>query len=107
MSAQIKLTRNDTLPKFGGEVDFDLTGYIVTLHIKFPAVLTKTATILTTSESSSTFEFVFETGDLSAVVGTYDFEIQFDDGADPAGIITYYEDENEDQLKLKLRDEIA
>lgn len=105
MAAQIELVRNDTLPNFGGTVDFDLSGYIVTLHIDFATPLIKTATILTTGASESTFEFEFETGDLSAVIGTYGFEIQFDD--DLGGIITYKEDDAGKILKVKLKEEIA
>ena len=106
MAAQIKMTRNDTRPNFSGGVDFDLTGYIVTLHIAFNPVLVKVATILTTSVTESTYEFVFVTGDIVAPAGVdYDFEIQFNDGAD--GIDTYAEDENEKTLKIRLRDEIA
>ena len=105
MAAQIKMTRNDTRPNFTGTVDFDLTGYTITLHLKFSTVLIKTGTILTTSETKSTYTFVFVTGDLDVAAGTYDFEVQFDDGSD--GIITYSEDDDEGKLKLKIREEIA
>ncbi len=102
---QVELVRNDTLPNFGGTVDFDLTGYTVTLHIKFPTVLVKTGTVSDCTSTSSSYDFIFGLTDLSQVVGTYEFEIQFDDGSD--GIITYKKDENGKTLKLKLKDEIA
>ena len=105
MAAQIELVRNDTLPNFGGTVDFDLTGYTVTLHIDFPSILVKTAVISDTSPTSSKYDFTFETGDLTSPKGTYDFELQFYDGGN--GIITYKEDEKGAKLKLKLKDEIA
>lgn len=105
MAAQIELVRNDTLPNFGGTVDFDLTGYTVTLHIGFPTVLVKTGTVSSCTSTSSNYAFTFGATDLSAVVGTYAFEIQFDDGAD--GIITHKEDSDGKALKLKLVDEIA
>ena len=104
-SAQIELVRNDTLPVFGGTVDFDLTGYTVTVHFQFPIVLEKNATILTAAASASTFEVVFIVGDLDVAVGTYSFEVQFDDGS--AGIITYQEDDDGKTLKVKIKEEIA
>ena len=105
MSAQIELVRNDTLPNFGGTVDFDLTGYTVELHINFPTVLTKTGTVSDCTSSLSNYNFTFLTNDLSAAVGTYEFEIQFDDNS--GGIKTYKKDSNGDKLKVKLVDEIA
>ena len=105
MSAQVELVQNDTLPNFGGTVDFDLTGYTVELHIGFPTPLVKTGTIFNCTPTSSEYAFTFVTGDLDAPVGTYTFEIQFDNNS--GGIITYKEDDNEKQLKLKLREEIA
>lgn len=105
MAAQIELVRNDTLPNFGGTVDFDLTGYTVTLHINFPTVLVKTGVVSGCTAESSNYDFTFISTDLTAVVGTYAFEIQFDNGA--GGIITYKDDSNGKALKLKLVDEIA
>jgi len=105
MAAQIELVRNDTLPNFGGTVDYDLTGYTVTLHIDFPTVITKTAVISDTSSTSSAYDFTFNATDLSADAGTYAFEIQFDNGS--GGIVTYKEDSNGKALTLKLKDEIA
>ena len=105
MAAQIELVRNDTLPNFGGTVDFDLTGYTVTLHIGFPTVLVKTGAVSSCTAASSKYDFTFGATDLSAVVGTYAFEIQFDDGA--GGVKTYKEDSDGKTLKIKLVDEIA
>ena len=105
MAAQIELVRNDTLPNFTGTVDFDLTGYTVTLHVDFPTTLVKTGVVSSCTATSSNYAFTFAVTDLSAVVGTYEFEIQFDDGSD--GILTYKEDSNGKTLKLKLVDEIA
>ncbi len=103
--AQIELVRNDTLPNFGGTVDFDLTGYVVTLHLKFPTVLVKVGVTSNETATSSDYDFTFVTGDLDVVIGTYDFEIQFDN--DSGGIITYKEDERGKQLKVKIKEEIA
>jgi len=105
MAHQIELVRNDTLPKIGGSVEYDLSGYTVTLHINFPTVLVKTATILTTSLTESTFEFEFIVGDLDAAVNVYKFELSFDNGS--GGIVTYQEDTTNAKLKLKLKEEIA
>jgi len=99
--AQIELVRNDTLPNFGGTVDFDLTGYTVELHIDFPTALIKTADPSTGND----YNFTFDTDDLSAPVGTYAFEIQFTNVAGQD--ITYKKDNNGKKLKLKLVDEIA
>ena len=106
MAAQIEMVRNDTRPNFSGAVDFDLTGYTVTLHIGFNPVLIKTGTILTAGATESTYEFEFVTGDLVDDAGVdYLFEIQFDDNA--GGIITYKKDKLEKLLKLRLLEEIA
>ena len=105
MATQITLVRNDTLPNFGGTVDFDLTGYTVTLHIGFPTALVLIGTVSDCTAETSNYEFTFAPTDLSAIVGIYFFEIQFDDGA--SGIITYKEDSDGKALKLKLVDEIA
>ena len=106
MAAQIiELVRNDTLPNFSGTVDYDLTGYTVTLHIGFPTTLIKTAAISNCTSTSSDYAFTFVDGDLSAEIGPYDFELQFDDGS--GGIITYKKDSNGELLKLKLLSEIA
>ncbi|MCK5679954.1 hypothetical protein KAI46_03990 [bacterium] len=105
MIAQIELVRNDTLPNFGGTVDFDLTGYTVTLHIGFPTVLIKTGTVSSCTSTSSNYDFTFAPTDLSAVAGIYDIEIQFDDGA--GGVITYKKDSRDKLLKLNLLDEIV
>jgi len=101
----IELVQNDTRPKITGSVGFDLSGYTVTLHIAFSTVLIKTATILTTGSTESTFEVVFVAGDLDVVVGKYAWELQFDDGSD--GIVTYKKDADGDSLKLKILEEIA
>jgi hypothetical protein len=105
MAAQIEMVKKDTRPNFTGTVDFNLSGYTVTLHINFPTVLIKTGAILTTSEDESTYAFDFIPGDLDVALGTYDFEVSFDDGDD--GIITYSKDSGGKQLKLKIRKEIA
>lgn len=105
MSAQIELVRNDTLPNFGGSVDFDLTGYVVQLHIDFAVPLIKTGVVSNCTASSSDYDFTFVTGDLDETPGTYQFELQFDNGN--GGIITYKEDGSGNKLKVKLKDEIA
>jgi len=104
-AAQIEMVKNDTLPNFGGTVDFDLTGYTVTLHIGFTPVLIKTGVVSDASSSSSKYDFTFVEGDLDVDSGTYSFEIQFDNGSD--GIVTYQEDSDGETLKVKIKDEIA
>lgn len=105
MSAQIELVQNDTLPEFGGTVDFDLTDYTVELHIDFATPLVKTGTVSNCTSTSSDYNFSFDPGDLDVKAGTYKFEIQFDNGSD--GIITYQEDSDGKQLKVKIKEEIA
>lgn len=101
----IELVQNDTRPDFIGRVEFDLSGYEVEMHIAFQPVLIKAATILTTDPSESTFKIEFATGDLDVPVGTYKWELQFDDGDN--GITTYKKDSNGEILKFKILEEIA
>jgi hypothetical protein len=68
-------------------------------------VLVITGTVFNCTAASSEYGFDFGPTDLSAAPGTYEFEIQFDDGA--GGVITYSEDGDGNKLKFKLREEIA
>lgn len=62
-----EFTVGDLLPAIGGQYPYDLTGHVITLHIRRPqphAVITKTAVI--DDAATGLFHFNWSAGDLVA-----------------------------------------
>lgn len=68
-----------TVKKSG--VVYDLTGYVMTMTVKYPGsssvVLTKTA-VLTVPNTSGIGTFTFINGDLNIPVGEYEYDVQIE-----------------------------